>query len=637
MHAWPRSRLPLACAAVWTMFSVACHAQAALTPAQALDYRRATDLHFSPDGTKLVYVVYSYTWDWLPHLWLLDVVTGNAHELTPPTKSERSPEWSPDGKALGFLSNRDGKTQVYTMPADSGEATAVTTRKYGVTSFHWSPDGRAIAYLAKDDDAPGSNTEPQVADREGDLARLWLVNLDAKTTRRVGRDGYRIDEFQWQNPSHLLVVATTEARVEEYTDAIYSVALENDVFRLTGRPPQPFRGLIVSPDGKQFAVRSTGASGPIARDLFVGTIGGAELRNISAAVDRAVAEVKWHEQPATWVRVIDGFANRIWRLSPTAPPAPVNLPLSVDSFDVSRQGSVAFVGGDFAHLPELYIRAKDGSVRQLAHLQQGWDGIHLASTVIFKTKSLDGTEIESALMKPSVARPGEKPPLVLLVHGGPSSNFSAGYGWETAWAQLLAAHGYQVLMVNPRGSNGYSEDFLKANRGDWGGGDYKDLMTVLDYVLAQGGTDSERLGIGGWSYGGEMSAWAITQTARFKAAVAGACVFDQQAEFETEEDPAADEWYFGTPWEHADVFARNSPATHIRNAHTPTLIFDGEDDASNPVGQSKGLYRALKHFGVQTEMVLYPGEGHSPRRGSYNIDMFERILNWYDRFLKTAH
>jgi dipeptidyl aminopeptidase/acylaminoacyl peptidase len=161
-------------------------------------------------------------------------------------------------------------------------------------------------------------------------------------------------------------------------------------------------------------------------------------------------------------------------------------------------------------------------------------------------------------------------------------------------------------------------------------------MSVLDQVIARGGTDPNRLGIGGWSYGGEMSAWAITQTVRFKAAVAGAPVFDQQAEFETESGPADDEWQFGTPWEHADVFARNSPATYIGNAHTPTLILDGMDDASNPVGQSKGLYRALKHLGIETQLVLYPGEGHSPRSGAYNLDMFDRILNWYDRFLKGS-
>ncbi len=635
MHLWSHFGGRLRCAAFLTAFSLLCHAQMAMTPAQALNFRRAGDLHLAPDGSKLLYVVYSYRWDWVPHLWLMDIATGNAREMTPPQKFDRSPQWSPDGKMLAFLSNRGGAAQVYTATADGGEATAITSRKYGVTSFHWSPDGRRLAYLAKDDIAPAADSGPQVADRDSDLSRLWITELASRTSRRLGAAGYRIDDFQWQNPSQILLVATDKPREEEFNDAIYSVAVSDGGIKLVNSPPQPFAGLLASPDGKQLALRATRAKGPIPRDLFIGTIGRDDLRDISAPPDRAVAEVKWHDQSAIWVRVVDGFRNRIWRFSPKAAIAPFDLPLSVDSFDVSRDGVLAYAGGDFDHLQEIYVRSKDGRIRQLTHLQEQ-DGIHLASTRIFQTRSFDGTQIESALMRPAAAHRGDKLPLVVLAHGGPSSNFSAGYGWDTAWAQLLAAHGYAVLMVNPRGSNGYSEEFLKSNRGDLGGGDFKDLMAVLDGVLAAGEGDPDRLGIGGWSYGGEMSEWAITQTARFKAAVAGAGVFDQQAEFETERGPADDEWQFGTPWEHPEVFARNSPATYIGNAHTPTLIFDGEEDRSNPVGQSKGLYRALKHLGVETEMVLYPGEGHSPRNGSYNVDMFERILKWYDRFLKTT-
>jgi dipeptidyl aminopeptidase/acylaminoacyl peptidase len=627
----------LACGGLMTMLSSIGLAQTVLTPAQALDYRRVGDLHFSPDGSKLAYVVYSYRWDWQPHLWLLDVASANARQITPEKTAERSPQWSPDGKALAFLSNRDGKTQIYTLAPESGAPAAVTARKYGVTSFHWSPDGRTIAYLAKDDDAPSTESGPQVADRLSDLPRLWIVDFASKATRRIGTPGYRVEEFQWQNSTNILVAAAEKPQVEEYDDAIYSVSLSDGGFKLSSRPPQPFSGLVVSPDARQYALRSTRANGPIPRDLFVGTIGRDDLKVVSARLDRAVAEVKWNEQATIWVRVFDGFVNRVWKLSATAAPMPVKLSLSVDAFDVSHEGLMAFAGGDFNHLPALYLRAQDGSVRMLAGVQEGWEGIQLARTEVFHTQSFDATPIEAALMKPAGEHPGEKLPLVLLVHGGPSSNFTAGYSWETAWAQMLVAHGYQILMVNPRGSNGYSEDFLKANRGDLGGGDFTDLMSVLDHVIAKGQTDPNRLGIGGWSYGGEMSAWAITQTGRFKAAVAGAPVFDQQAEFETESGPADDEWqFFGTPWERADVFARNSPATYIGNAHTPTLILDGVDDASNPVGQSKGLYRALKHLGIESQLVLYPNEGHSPRSGAYNLDMFERILSWYDRFLKPA-
>jgi len=623
-------------AALVAASSSAGHAAPAMTPTQALSYVRASDLHFSPDGSKLAYVVSSYRWDAKPRVRVLDIATGAETELTPTGKTEREPQWSPDGRMLGFLSNRVGARQVYVAPADGGEATPLTAVKSGVDDFHWSPDGRSIAYLAQDDEARAKADDPQVADREEDLPRLWLLDVGSKATRRLGKTGWRIDEFQWRDETQILVVASDKPWADAFSDAVYGIATRDGAAGLIDTPPQPFEGLLVSPDSRTLAIRSTLASGPIARDLLVGPIEGRALKDVSAPPGLAVAEVRWHEARTIWARVVDGFYNRLYRLTQGAPPVRLDLPMSVDTFDVSRGGDLAFVGEDFDHLPEIYLKVGDSAPRQLSHLQQGWDGVALASTSIFRTRSFDGTMIEAALMKPTTAASGAKPPLVLLVHGGPSSNFSAGYGWEGAWAQMLAAHGYAVLMVNPRGSNGYSEDFVKANRGDWGGGDYKDLMAVLDAVIARGDADAERLGIGGWSYGGEMTAWAITQTRRFKAAVAGAAVYDQQAEFETEGHSDGDEWYFGTPWEHPDVFARNSPATYIGNAKTPTLIFDGLEDTANPVGQSKGLYRALKHLGVETRMVLYPGEGHSPRKGSYNIDMFERIVDWYDAHLKNG-
>ena len=616
-------------------------AAAPMTPAQALDYRRIGDLHFSPDGSRLAFVVLSYPQDYAPHVGLMEVATGTARELTPAGKSERSPAWSPDGRQLAVLSNRGGgKAQVLLLSPEGSAPAQLTTRKYGVTAFRWSPDGRSIAYLAKDDAAPEEERGPQVADDERELARLWVVDVATRSSRPLGGAGeahYRIDEFEWQDVAHVLAVATATPRVEEFDTAVYRIATGDGRFTPVSHPSQPFNSLTVAADGVHYAVRSTRAHGPLERDLFIGTVGRDDLHAAAGLPDLAVGSLSWHQPNVLWLTLVDGFYRRLYRYAPGTAAVEIRVPLSVlGSFDLAHDGRIAFVGGDFGHLDEIYLREAHGRLRQLSHLQAPASGIRLAPTTIFRTRSFDGTPIEAALMQPEAPPPTGKWPLVLLVHGGPASSFAAGYGWETAWGQLLASHGYQVLLVNPRGSSGYSEAFLEANRGDWGGGDYRDLMAVLDAVIARGQTDPERLGIGGWSYGGEMSAWAITQTGRFKAAVAGAGVFDQAAEFETERNPAGDEWYFGTPWEQPQVFARNSPSTYIRNAHTPTLILDGQDDRSNPVGQSQGLYRALKHFGVATELVLYPGEGHSPRSWSSNLDMFTRILDWYDRYLSAA-
>jgi dipeptidyl aminopeptidase/acylaminoacyl peptidase len=200
----------------------------------------------------------------------------------------------------------------------------------------------------------------------------------------------------------------------------------------------------------------------------------------------------------------------------------------------------------------------------------------------------------------------------------------------------VCAHGYEVLMVNPRGSATYGEEFLKANRADWGGADFKDLMAGVDTVIARGETDPNRLGIGGWSYGGYMAEWAITQTNRFKAAVSGAGMFDLAAEFGTEKEPAYDEWYFSTPWEHPERFAHSSPYMYVRNAKTPTLILQGENDPIDPLGQSTALYRALNRYGVETELVTYPREPHGPREEKHQIDILTRMLAWFDRYLKTG-
>ncbi|HEV8479650.1 MAG TPA: S9 family peptidase, partial [Candidatus Eisenbacteria bacterium] len=376
--------------------------------------------------------------------------------------------------------------------------------------------------------------------------------------------------------------------------------------------------------------------GPAPHDLFLQDIPGG-LGDESMAVDRPVKTVKWQNEETVYFSVTDGFFYRVYQLERGKTPERITLPLSARDFDVARDGTVAYYGNGFERQGEIYLRTPDGKTRQISHIQPAsWADTPLAPAEIFRFKSFDGRSIEAALLEPPHAR--GKLPLVLLVHGGPTSSFDASSTyWFGMWPQLLVAHGYQVLMVNPRGSEAYGSEFTKLNRGDWGGGDYRDQMAAVDAVLGRGRTDPNRLGIGGWSYGGYMSQWAPTLTSRFKCAVAGAGTFDLVAEFETEDYPQGDEWFFGRPWNHADAFAHSSPNMHIASANTPTLILHGEEDVANPVGQSIGYYRALKQLGVPCQLVVYPREGHLPREEKHQIDMLRRMLDWYDRYLKPVN
>lgn len=596
---------------------------------------------FSPDGTHLACVVSEAPKGTTPqsHIWLYDVPRNEFRQFTFSSKSENSPRWSPDGGTLAFLSSREERMQIYLIRPDGGEASALTSGKSGIGSFSWSPDGTRIAYLATepkseaDEKKMTESDDAAVADLEQQLARIWTIDIATRKVKQVTRGAWRISQFEWVSANKLIAVATAKPREETWTNALYSIALDDGSLSAFSQPNQPFGGLTVSPDKRWIGFTAANKAGPTAHDLYFQSASGGAARNMTSWIDRQVHGVKWQNGGAAVVSVGDGFRSRLYRVALEGKPVAIDLPYSNGDYDISRDGTIVFAGLGFTRLPELFVMKPGGSPTQISHVQQGWDGILLANAEVFRFKSFDGKEVEAALMQPTERARGTKLPLVLYVHGGPAGSFSSSY---SSWAQLLASHGYQVLMVNPRGSSSYGEQFLKDNQADWGGGDFKDCMAAVDAVIARGETDGDRLGIGGWSYGGYMAEWAITQTNRFKAAVSGAGMFDLAAEFGTEAGPAGDEWYFGTPWENPERFARSSPYMYIKNARTPTLILQGENDTTDPLGQSTALYRALKRYGVATELVTYPREPHGPREEKHQLDIHTRMLAWFDRYLPPS-
>jgi dipeptidyl aminopeptidase/acylaminoacyl peptidase len=616
-----------------------------LTPETSLNLRSISDLQFSPDGARVAFIVAE------PpkgerrarHIWLYDKKSGAVRQFTFSAKDETSPRWSPDGKQLAFLSNRDEQQQIYVMRADSGEAAAVTKGKRSVRTFAWSPDGKQIAYLAPDAQSDAEEKKDKdkddvrVVDKDDKQPRLWLLTLATGEAKALTDSKWEISELAWLTTGDRLVVSATDhPESDQETHRIFLISVPDGSRRLLLAPHGPFRDLQVSPDGAAVSYVGCRVDGPSPHDLMLLDIGKHATRNLTgASLDRAIVEHRWTKDGSALALYADGFRNKLVGFSPedmsktsANPPA-----TNVNAFAVSDTGDVVFAGQSATTPPELWLWDQKNSPQQVSHLNDSWKQFTLNAPEFYKYKSFDGLEIEAALLKPAGADPKNKLPLIALIHGGPTSN------WQDSievWGQLLAARGYAVFYPNIRGSVGYGQKFIEMNRGDWGGDDFKDVMWGVKDLIDRGIADPSKLGVGGWSYGGYMAEWAVTQTNDFKAAVSGAGLSNLISEYGSEEHPSYDEWFYGVPYESDSLvrYLNSSPFTQLKNAKTPTLILQGEADTIDPPGQSQELYRGLKHYGVETQLVMYPREPHVLREQKHLLDRLNRMLAWYEKYVK---
>ena len=635
-------RLILLCTLAAVTISVPL-AAAPLTPEQTLDRRQPSDLNVSPDGRQVAFSVTEPPEGKAPaeDIWLLDVASGRARPLTHSTRVNRSPRWSPDGRTLAFLSSRNGAPQIYLLPMDGGEARPFTKGNDGVSAFAWAPDGKTIAFLSpepKPDLQPpgGDDDDAHVVDRDDRPERLWIATVASGERRLVSPAGWGVSELQWlPQGDGLIVSATDQPASDKDTNRIYAISTANGTMHELAAPDGPFDGLKVSPDGKWLVYAGARVDGPEPHDLYVRPLGdgGGGPRNLTAAsLDRPVRPVSWLPDDTLLGVVQSGFGSRCERiaLDGTATPLPA-LPVNPSDAVMLPSRALVFVGETTTDAPEVWVAPPAGPAAPVTHVNADWAHIALVKPEWLHYKSFDGTNIEAALLRPAGAT--GPTPLVVLVHGGPTGRWSDRF---EPWGQLLAARGDAVLYPNIRGSTGYGERFVESNRADWGGADYKDVMAGVDAMVQRGIADPDRLGIGGWSYGGYMAEWAITQTTRFKAAVSGAGMANLMSEFGTEDGPSYDHWFWSTPYEKPEGFLQHSPVLFLSHAKTPTLILQGEADVTDPIGQSQELYRGLKWYGVDSEMVLYPREGHGLRERAHLLDRLYRIVGWYEKYLGPA-
>ena len=617
-----------------------------LTPEASLNLRGIQDLQYSPDGKRLAFVVMEPAkgQNRKRHIWIHEADTDGSRQFTYSEKSESGPRWSPDGKTLGFLSDRGEAQQIYLMRGDGGEGVALTKGKNGVRGFEWSPDGKRIAYIAPDAKSEAEEKKEKdkddahVVDKEDKRGRLWIVNVETGETKALTKPSWEVRQIAWlHNGAQLVMEATEHPESDQFTQKIYGVLAVSGETKLLLAPRGPFGEVKVSTAGNTISFVGSREDGPDPHDLMLLPVNGFEAHNLTgSSLDRPVEAYEWQKDGAVTLVAADGFKSKLVRFEANASLHELAAtPMPTGSIAVSSGGEIAYVAQTGVAPPEVWTWNEKGgaAAKQVSNVNDAWKQFRLATPEYYKYKSFDGTEIEAALLRP-IGGPGAgattKLPLVALIHGGPTGRWSDAI---EPWGQLLAARGYAVFYPNIRGSVGYGQKFVESNKADWGGGDYKDVMAGVHDLITRGIADPNRLGIGGWSYGGYMAEWAITQTNEFKVAVSGAGMANLISEFGMEDHPAGDEWFFGTPWESPEKFLNSSPFVHFKDAKTPTLVLQGDADTIDPLGQSQELYRGLKRYGVETELVVYPREPHGFHEEKHLVDRLGRILGWFDKYL----
>lgn len=629
-----------------------------LTTEQLVTHRRPSDPQISPGGERIAFTLRPVSKE-KEHpesaIWVVSFAGGEPRQFTAGQWDDEEPRWSPDGRRLAFLSDRAerGKKSVYIMPADGGEARRVFDQQGDMEQLSWSPDGRFLAVLFTDPETEEEKKrkeerdDARVWDTDYKYQRLWVIDVEAGTAKAVSPEGRQVWTYAWSPDSERLALNLTP------TPRIDDIFLENEVVivpRAGGDPTPVFRQigmaehLTWSQDGKYLAYRAR--AGRVVHGDYVYRIPveGGEPVCLTPGYD-GTSEALWPLGRDALLMVADEGVNMtLYRLSwegereRLLAGEPLGTFAPVATADASGQ-RIAVVWEDATHAPDVWVLSRDDispALQRRTHFNPELEAAALGQLEIVRWESDPGVEVEGLLFKPVGYQEGQRYPLVVQIHGGPTwlwtNQFAA--TWHE-WAHALAGRGYAVLMPNPRGSTGRGPAYSNALFGDVGGCEYRDIMAGVDYLIERGIADPERLGVGGWSWGGYMTAWIVSQTTRFKAAVMGAGLPNMISDNGLGDIPSANLSYFETsPYHDPEPYFERSAIRYIRNATTPTLILHGEEDRRVAMAQGQEMYVALRTLGVETQFVTYPREGHSIQERKHQVDLIDRVIGWFDRHLR---
>jgi dipeptidyl aminopeptidase/acylaminoacyl peptidase len=641
------------------LLSASSPAQTLPTPELISQLQSVDDPQISRDGGWIVYTVDTPQPQGKPplsRLWRVPAKgkAAAAALAAPVEANEASPTWLADGQ-IAFLSNRPlpeavgkdalGKTQLWRAKADGSAPQLLTQAASDVGKYAFSPDGAQVAYLAVD--APSAQAKAASEARNDavrighptQFSRLWLRDLRSGQTRVLTPPGLQVQDVAWSPAGGTLALRVSDDATLSgywYQSRVVLLSLADGALSQPLEPLASAFPLQFSPDGSKLLYGHIAPYGMVGTQ-YVHTLASGERVVVAPDWPGTLLLSRWQDDGTLIAQGLHGVRGEFLRVdAATGAWRTLAKPKTAyPRFSVAGNGRIAFLGLRDDQPAEVWTleRGKLATRTDTNPQVAGW--AHGRVRELEWTSSRDGRRITGLLVTPPDWKSGTPLPTLVELHGGPAEAWWSGWlgSWHD-WAQLLSTRGYAVFLPNPRGSQGQGAAFTELVRHDWGGADFQDILDGVDMLEAQGVIDPRRLGVGGWSYGGYMSAWAVTQSKRFKTAIVGAAVIDIGAMALTTDVPTYLPGYFGDPVSHRAEYDARSPIRHVDKVSVPVLVLHGQQDKRVPLAQGEMFYRALKFNGTPVELVTYPRGPHWFYEQEHGRDVQQRVIDWLDTHLR---
>lgn len=626
-----------------------------LTAENILAVKQLSDPQISPSGNWVALVVSGFEPNRQRNsdIWLISRDGLNLNRITTDTGPDTTPRWSPDGKILAFLSRPAGEkySQVYFYTLADRKIQKKTAANCLIRDFKWSTLGDQLALSMRDQLTRTDIRRSAEKDDAWEVGhnykhfRLWLLDIVSGNARLLTQQDRTIVEFNF-SPNGKKIAALSApcptAECTEYNSRLELIDIRSGETSVLASQTNILAAPSFSPDGQKIAyIGPEGSFQERGVVKVIPSLGGnavALLRDIKSNI----WDVKWHP---TWNSLVAaaarGVKHRLLSIDlqqQTQLMIEMNysqIPYWQDTWSISNNGNlIAFISEQPDSPAELWIATCQGTgLKRLSRFNDFLRSFRLGKVEAVQWNNPDdGARVDGIIVKPPDFQPGRSYPLITWFHGGPAYNWSEGVQTKN-WAQLFAARGYMVFLPNFRGSSGQGMDWMSSNVRNWGSGPMSDVMSGVTYLISKGWADKNRLYLGGQSYGGYLTAWIITQTDRFNAAYICAGITDLATEFQLTDEPSFLLGYFNAaPFEDPKIYQSNSPLTYAAQVQTPVLITHGEKDQRVPVSQSYQFFSALKFYGAEAKLVIYPREAHGLREYAHQLDAVNRLLEWFHKY-----